>query len=237
MFGGCVYVLDQSLRIVRQISHPLMNDLHGLALSGDSVLAASSGIDAILRIEPDGDISWTWFATEHGYVTAPDGIVPGIDRGCDYRRLAIETNYQATHCNSAASVEYLGRPSILATLFHQGELVVIDEVTGDHEVLVNGLINPHAIRRRAAGWLVSNTGAGGAALLTPEFEIESVVTGDFGWVQDCLELPEASLLVADANRFRLVVWDVQRRTLVSELRYPREWKVFQVELVPASWPA
>lgn len=235
MYGHRILRLDRNLAIRDALSHRLMNDLHAVSWTGEGVMVTSCGVDAILELSPEGHLIWSWLASENGYPRSVGGAPIDIDPAEDYRTKPIFTRYQSTHCNSAFRTQYGGRDVVLATLFHQGELILIDRATGAPTTLLTGMRRPHAIRPRPdGGWTVCDSGAGTLVLLDEDFRFVKSTGQDFDWVQDGLMLDERNALIADANNRRLATWDVRGDALVDELPYSSEWKVFQIELVPAA---
>jgi hypothetical protein len=237
MYGGRVLVFDSELELVDIIVHRLMSDLHGVTLTprGD-LLVSSSGIDGLLQLNRSSKLVWSWLAADHGY---GDKRVTGRRRmsvDMDYRQAEINTGEQFTHLNSCLQFnDGYGREVVLATLFHQGELIRIDKQSGAVDVLVTGLKQPHSVRRTRTGWSIANSGGDSVVLLDEDFWITEVISSDFNWVQDAVELVDARLLIADANNNRLVIWDQDLACPCEELKLNSEWKVFQVEVVPTSW--
>jgi hypothetical protein len=235
MYGNRILIIDRNLNVIDSISLRFMNDLHSLVEQGGSLIITSSGVDAVVRLDLDGRLQWSWFATDSPYRWNAHGTQPRRDRRADYRSVPIRTTDQTTHCNSAVPAILDGREVVLVSLFHQGEVIAVDCETKSHDVLVTGLCNPHSIRRRDGGWLVSDSRSGCVVLLDDRFWIQEVIEGDFDWVQDAVELGADRLLVADANHSRLVEWDLMRVCVVREVRYADEWKVYQVEIAKGAW--
>jgi hypothetical protein len=236
MYGNRTVCLDRCLTVTDSVSHRLMSDLHTVAANEGRLLVTSSGVDAILEVAMDGTLTWAWFARERGYPETERGPAAKVDKRADYRGATVSTKDQSTHCNSALPACIAGRQVILATLFHQGELVAIDRATGSHEVLVTGMGGPHSVRRRpGGGWLVSDTEAGAVVVLDDDFWVTEVIERDFNWVQDAVDIGDGRILVADANNYRFVEWDLAGRCARGELRYSRDWKVFQVDVVDERW--
>jgi len=235
MYANRILTLNSDLEVTDTFANRLMNDLHSVVPSPDGLLVTSSGTDAIVEITPDGDLRWDWLASEHGYASAPNGHPIKTSRHRDYRFAQVDTAMQATHCNSAVLHRVDGRPVVLATLFHQGQLVAIDRATGTPEVLVRGMRNPHAIRRRPGGWVVSDSRSSAVVLLGEDFWIDAIIEDDFNWIQDALPLDQGTLLIADANNSRFVFWDLDGGTPIRSVHYPAEWKVYQVEVADQAW--
>lgn len=213
-----------------------MNDLHSISPSSAGFLVTSSGTDAVLEITADGEQLWTWLACEHGFGQTSRGPAIRIDRQHDYRSTPIDTLDQSTHCNSALAAELDGRDVVLATLFHQGQLISIDKRTGKYSVLVNGMRNPHSVRPRAGGWVVSEARQGAVVLLDKDFWIAEVIEQDFNWVQDALPFnADQQLIIADANNGRFVLWDIANAKAIRDIKYSADWDVYQVEIADPHW--
>jgi hypothetical protein len=236
MHGSRIQVLDSRFDLVDSLGTTLMNDLHSITPSPGGFLITCSGTDSVLEVTPDGEPLWTWLACEHGFEQTPRGQCMRINRQHDYRSTLIDTRDQSTHCNSALATKQNDRDAILVTLFHQGQLIVIDKRTGEHSTLVHGMRNPHNIRRRAGGWVISEARPGAVVLLDEDFWITDVIEKDFNWLQDALPLDqEGQLIIADANNNRFVVWDIAHGRPVREMGYSRHWDIYQVEVADPVW--
>lgn len=234
MYGNRVSVLSSSVEEIDVLSRWYMSDLHSLAISGDRMLVSSSGVDGIVEMDSHGKELWAWFASDHAYPVSEQGIRRRVRRGQDYRRSIISTHEQTTHCNSAVPFMRGDREVVLATLFHQGQLIEIDRRTGRHRVLVTGMDQPHSLRRAEWGWLLCDSRSNAVVMLDEDFWIIDVLTGDFDWVQDAV-VHDGRILVADANHSRLVWLDVEDRRQAGEIVYSDQWKIYQVEPVEGEW--
>lgn len=236
MHGNRVQVLDPCFDLADSLATTLMNDLHSITASSEGFLITCSGTDSVLEVTPDGEPLWTWLACEHGFRQTPRGQSMRIDRQHDYRSTLIDTRDQSTHCNSALPAEHNDRDAVLVTLFHQGQLIAIDKQSGKHAALVHGMQNPHNIRRRAGGWVISEARPGAVVLLDENFWITDVIEKDFNWLQDALPLDdEGQLIIADANNNRFVLWDIAHSKPVREMSYSRDWDIYQVEVADPVW--
>jgi hypothetical protein len=236
MHGNRLLCFDEKLDIIDVLSTPLMNDLHSLVISsGGRLMVTSSGVDAVLEVDDGGRLVWDWLATEKGYAYTPDNLRRSIDRRADYRHLFIDTSVQATHCNCALPTVHDGRETVLVSLFHQGKIVAVDRLNGHHKCVLGGLGNPHSIRRRPNGYILCDSRPGNVVLVDENFWIMSIIEHDFSWVQDATELRPGRVLIADANHSRLIEWDIKAGEPRSELRYPEEWKIYQMEIIHGQW--
>ncbi len=248
-FGMCVNKWDNSLcvtsdlvlrkvkdgRCMKVMNNPLFNDLHTCTLTvSGNLLVTSTGTDAILEVdlEDASKVHWDWLATEHGYNTTPTGKLRTIDRELNYQAVVTTTPEHTTHINTALN-DCPNR--ILATLFHQGDLIEIDRTSKQSQVVLSGLKSPHNIRRRRDGFMVCDTRANRVLLLNYKFRIEKELRGDFNWVQDAIELEgNTSYLVGDSNNDRLVRLDYSGK-ISSVLKWPSSSrKIAGMELITAT---
>lgn len=221
-FGLCVRKSENSLYVtsntiltkikggqcIRTFDNSLFNDLHTCASSlAGNLLVVSTGVDAVLEVDFDDAslVYWDWIAPEHGYKTAASGGTRYIDRNFNYQSLVTTTPEHTTHINTAINDQ---QNRVLATLFHQGEIIEIDIPSKSSRVVLSGLKAPHNIRRRNHGFMVSDTRANRVLLLDEAFGIESEIKCGFDWVQDALELADYSAyVVADSNNDRIMLLD------------------------------
>ncbi|MFH1608910.1 MAG: hypothetical protein ABH951_02770 [Patescibacteria group bacterium] len=246
-FGLCFNTSDFSLYVasgavvrqikhgvcVKELSHPLFNDLHSITISNSgNLLVTSTGTDAILEIafEDASTVYWDWLATENRFNKNPSGEPCYVDRSTDYRKVLTSTPEHTTHINTALN----DTPNrVLATLFHQGALVEIDIASKEHRVLLDGLKSPHNIRLRSGGYLLSDSRANKVLLLDGQFKVESRLTGDFHWVQDALELGNRSYLVGDSNNDQIVKID-DKSKVVEKMSWEKSSRKFaSFELITA----
>ncbi len=232
MYGNKVLRLGPDLSVRGSVVHGLMNDLHGITQTPRGVLLASSGVDGLLELTLDGNLLWSWLGPENGYKVTPQGTRRRVDRSGDHRIAGIATDLQATHCNSAVRT---GDSVVLATLFHQGQIIQLERDGRRPQVLLFGMTHPHSLRRRSRGWLVCDSRPGSVVLLGEDFWVEGLIEDGFNWVQDAVETEPDRILIADANNARIVDWDVRAGHAVDELRYPEEWKIYQFDAVSPAW--
>jgi hypothetical protein len=186
-FNG-IHELDLQQGTVQSnvISSPLFNALHSISRTRRGYLVASTGVDLLVECNRQGEILWTWWATDHGFDRTPSGRRRQIDKVADHRTLKYGTLSQTTHVNSAAEMPD-GR--VLATLFHQGTVIAIDRASGEWQTVLRGLDHPHAVRVLDEQHFTVADTVGGRALLVglrgQEAEIEAEVPVGTDWLQDC----------------------------------------------------
>lgn len=169
------------------VSLPMFNLLHSLSRSQRGYLVASTGLDAILEFTREGELLWSWWATEHGFELTPAGERRVIDKTMDHRGIKYGTLTQTTHVNSVAELPD-GR--VLASLFHQGMVISIDRESGAWQPVLEGLDHPHSVRVLAEDYFtVADTGRGRGLMVKlneGKGSIEAEVSADTNWLQDCL---------------------------------------------------
>lgn len=168
------------------VSLPEFNLLHSLSRTSRGYLVASTGLDAILEFTRDGEVIWSWWATQHGFEETPTGEQRTLDIGADHRGIKYGTLAQTTHVNSAAE---LPGGIILASLFHQGMVIAIERESGVWHPILEELDHPHAVRVLTEDYFtVADTGRGRALLVHIKHgkgQIETEVTAETTWLQDC----------------------------------------------------
>jgi hypothetical protein len=191
-------------KIVGELDNNLFNDIHSLSKSRrNNLLITSTGIDSILEIDFDNPkkIIWDWFATESGYNKTPTGKTRIINRKLNYQNITTTTPEHTTHINSCLNYK---KGKILATLFHQGQLVEIDMKTKKSRILLNNLKCPHHIRKRKDGYLISDTKNNRVLILDKKFNTKKIIENDYNWVQDAIELKNGDFVIGDSNNDRFI---------------------------------
>jgi hypothetical protein len=195
-------------KIIGSINNRLFNDLHGLAKNQKgNLLVVSTGIDAIIEINPKKPEKpiWIWLATKHGYDTTPSGKKRIIDLNKDYRNVDTCTPQHTTHINSCLEIK---PGKVLATLFHQGELIEINKKTGKTKTLVSNLKSPHHIRYCRNRFILSDTRNQRVLFLNKNYKIIKILKGTYNWVQDAILTHDGNIIIADSNNARVVKIDI-----------------------------
>jgi hypothetical protein len=176
------------------ISHPLFNHLHTVELSSRGTLfIASAGADVIVELSLDNQLLWHWYGPEHGF-DRPSPSPWVFDPAADYREVRSSTSERAMHVTCALPLDD-GR--VLATLFHQGQLIVIDRETGGARVVLDGLQRPHAVHRRPGGFLVSDTLGHRILLLDESLGLSGEIPFGSHWLQDTIQTSAGTLLALE----------------------------------------
>jgi hypothetical protein len=248
--------LDGIGRERQRFSHAHFNNIHTLLPSKRGFLLTSPGTDSILELDCQGNLLYEWCALDHGYTLLPRGskrlldrsldhsdiqVSKGserlLDRSLDHRHHFYPTDYHTTHVNSARFLDDQEK-YILATLFHQGQVIEIEKHSGNFRTLLSGLNRPHDLRPYRNGWLLSNTGVNQTLMLDANWQIEQSIELDFNWVQSSAPMQDGSVVIADTNNNRLVrvYLNSQREIQNSEERFfPTDWRIYQVEEVPEEY--
>jgi hypothetical protein len=179
----CVYLLRGRERVAA-LTHPWFNYIHSVDVTPQGTfLLASAGSDLVVEVTDAGQVVWEWFGPEHGYDRRPDGTPVFFDRKADYRTMPRSTAEQATHVNSV--IRWSG-DTVLATLFHQGQLIAIDRPTGRATVILEGLSKPHGIHRRDGGFILSDTLGHRIILLDERLNGYTEIPYGAQWLQDAI---------------------------------------------------
>lgn len=236
--GSAVFAVDmvrQPGRLLQRISHPYMNDIHGLRRTRRGLLVASSGTDVVLEIDTDGRLVYEWWAADHGYRVSPAGLHRSAGRGREHRDRFYHTRMQATHLNAATFRDDDER-LMLVVLFHQGQVIQVDrDQTGGAPpvVLVDGLARPHGLTRTPDGWLIASSAA--AELLT--FDENFDLTGRYpvdggGWLQDVTMLSTGNVLVNDVDRHCVLELAPPAWQVAGRLDYHPNWRMDEIAQLP-----
>lgn len=224
-----IYITDLNFKVERVIECKYFSDLHSLNRTKNGILVASSGIDALLEFDFEQKLIWSWFATENGYELDMLGKKTKVDMDLDHAKLDHPTLMQTTHINSAIYKDDEER-KVLATLFHQGEVIEIDKNTCEIKTLLRGLKQPHSVYKDGNSFLVSDTNNGQVILFNAAGEILKTIKGDFNWIQDAIALRNGNYLIADANNHQLVEVDINSK-IVSTFKYSLEYKIYNIREV------
>jgi hypothetical protein len=185
---GSVHEVDADLSSLHEnvVSSPLFNALHSISRTRQGYLVASTGLDLLLEFNQSGEALWSWWATDHGFELTPSGRPRIVDKTADHRTIKYGTLSQTTHVNAAAELPD-GR--ILASLFHQGMVIVIERETGAWQPVLEGLDHPHAVRvLDEEHFTVADTVHGKALLARVNKaggRVEEEIDAGTNWLQDC----------------------------------------------------
>lgn len=231
-----IYHFSPDLSLVREnaVDLPLFNVLHSLARTRQGYLAASTGVDALAEFDQEGNLLWDWWAVEHGFDTTPAGVARVLDKTGDHRNIRYGTLEQTTHVNSAAELPD-GR--ILATLFHQGMVIMIDRETGKWQPVLEGLEHPHSVRVLDEQYFtVADTGRGRALLVSfvdQRGRIVVEVDGQTDWLQDCQysERDDCWFLVDGKNSRVLLYSGISGYKPLEQFNLDPEWRLYELLLL------
>ena len=218
-----------------EIRSPLFSQLRSLHRTENGLMVTSSGVDAILEVDFNGELIWAWWGTENGYPNAYGGGIRTIDKDMDHRLKCYSGKLQTTHLNSAIIDPY-DNTKILTILFYQGAVARIDRKSHQLDIVISGLSGPHHIRKHSNGYMLSNSRKGEILIYDRSFKLIERIKGTNAffpvkWVQDAIKMPDGnSHLIADCNTFNLRERDINGNEKKFNTKMPN--RVFQIEPVP-----
>lgn len=221
-----------------EIRSPLLTQVRSLRRTENGLMVTASGVDAILEFDLSGALIWSWWATEHGYDQAYGGSgTRVIDKTMDHRLKNYPGRLQTTHMNSAI-VDPYDSSKVLTILFYQGKVARIDRNTLEHEIVISDLNGAHHIRPHSGGYMLSNSRKGEVLLFDKDFNLTERIAGTnqyfpVKWVQDAIETPFGTHLIADCNTFKLRERDRNGNEKSHNTKMPN--RVFQIEPVADSF--
>lgn len=261
VLAGASYLrlIDMNTGLETPCRHPWLCQVHSVQFSADGkrLLAASTGFDAVIEFDTaSGEVTWEWFAWEHGFdrsmlghyvVRLPekrDALVAlgqeaiYIDDPSNFE-VGVATRLIPAHLNSA---RYDSDGHVLVSMFHQGTGIIIDRNTGDYRETVTGLINPHKLaRRRQGGYFISDTRAGQLVLVDEEYRREREIIFDglpglersetlSEFLQNTTEINDDLYACVDIHRNSIWLIDAKRRKYRG-IKFPPEWSLHDVVCV------
>lgn len=236
--GSSVFEVDLSRqpgRLLRRISHPYMNDIHGLRRTRRGLLVASSGTDVVLEIDLHGRLIYEWWAADHGYHVAPAGLHRSAGRGQEHRDRFYHTRMQTTHLNAATFRDDDER-LMLVVLFHQGQVIQVDRDAPPGTppvVLAEGLARPHGLTRIPSGWMIASSAAAELLVFDDNFGLTGRHRVDGGgWLQDLTMLSNGHVLVNDVDRHCVLELVPPGWQVAGRLDYHPNWRMDEIAELP-----
>lgn len=228
-----IHEVTADLSTVQQnvVSLPSFNLLHSLSRTQQGYLVASTGLDALLEFTRDGELLWSWWATEHGFLHTPTGERRVLDKTADHRGKKYGTLAQTTHVNSAAE---LADGRILASLFHQGMIIVIDRDSGEWQPVLEGLDHPHSIRILNEDYFTVADTARGRGLLVHldhhKGKIENAISVNTNWLQDCVyDTCNDCWVMVDGKHSQVSIHTgLSGDRLQNQFKLDPEWRLYEV---------
>ncbi len=235
---GSIHEADADLGTLKRdvVSSPLFNALHSISRTERGYLVASTGLDLLLEFNRQGDILWSWWATDHGFEFTPTGNRRELDKFADYRAVQFGTLAQTTHINSAAELPG-GR--VLASLFHQGMVIAIDRESGDWQPVLEGLDHPHAVRiLDKSHFTVADTVHGKALLVRIDEQsgrgmVEQAIDAGTTWLQDCrYDAEYNSWILVDGKNSRLILRGSRSGDKsIAQIDLDPEWRLYEAHVM------
>ncbi|MBL6448391.1 hypothetical protein JMN32_18905 [Fulvivirga sp. 29W222] len=205
-----------------RINNPFFNGLHAMKKSqvGNSFYVTCTNIDTLVEICLDGKgIKWRWSAPEYGYNTNKLGEKVFIDenRLYQYDETFSSTLTHTTHVNC---IEEYSPDEILATLFHQGEVILINKNTRKITSILKGLTCPHGIHRFGDQFIVSDTKGNCTYLLDRNLKVlEKIGHQDFDWIQDSIILKDGNIVILNSNGGGIHLYDKNKRDFTHKVNF------------------
>ncbi len=231
-----IHEVNADLRLVHQdvVSSPLFNALHSISRTRRGYLVASTGLDLLLEFNRDGEILWSWWATDHGFELTPAGRRRELDKSADHRTVKYGTLSQTTHINAAAELPD-GR--FLASLFHQGMVIAIERESGEWQPVLEGLDHPHAVRVldeqhftvadtvRGKALLASINGRGG--------RVEAEINIGTSWLQDCrYDVRHDCWVLVDGKHSRILLRRGRSgEKALAQFDFDPEWRLYEAHIL------
>jgi len=227
--GDRVVSINNSHEITDFFSHPYFNYPHDIDHIGDNFLVTSTGLDAILEFDRNGQILFQWHGQDWGYDETPTGKKRSVDLSQDHRGVRYATLDRAAHINSAIYMD--GGETLLTTFFHKGELVMIEKTSGAPTIIADGLDHPHAVHRGPDGtYIFSETGLNKVHILDPNLKPLKTYENEHGceWIQDSVFSPKGTILIGDANKSTILEVTFPEFKLIDQYKYDANWKLFKI---------
>lgn len=234
-FSG-VHEINPETGAVQQdiVSLPLFNALHSISRSRQGYLVASTGVDLLVEFNRQGEVLWTWWATDHGFDLTPTGQRRELDKMADQRVQKYGTLKQTTHVNSVAELPD-GR--VLATLFHQGTVIAIDRESGKWQTLLEGSDHPHAVRvLDEQHFTIADTVHGKALLVNlkgQKASIETEVDAGTDWLQDCrYDARHNCWVLVDGKNSRIELREgLSGARTLAQFDLDPEWRLYEAHVL------
>ncbi|MBL4624028.1 MAG: hypothetical protein JKY42_02630 [Flavobacteriales bacterium] len=242
------YIIEVGGKLTH-LKDPWFSYIHTLDFSKDQrrILISSSGFDVIMEYDISTlEKTYEWWAWENGFdqgFDAKTGKAITISRNEDNRgkdgfhivadptQDSLPTAMRAAFINSVVydSVE---PNKLLATFFHEGKVMQIDQENGKSVPVVSGLKNPHGGDRYGSSYIGTSTGTGFVALSNEE----EVTQFDFSklqgkpdflagmeWLQNSKNIGP-NIITIDSNRNQFVIFNPKLK-LIDTIGYNDNWAV------------
>ncbi len=216
----------------------------------NKLLISSSGLDCIFEYDLiKKKKTWEWFAWEHYSNVANDPLDNGsvlLTRlGDEYHSLKsqgkkvklikpneyLPTAMRAAFINSV-SYSRQNKKELIATLFHEGKSILINQDNKQAEDHLTGFSNPHG------GWKLENISlitstSSGQVIIQSELE-KSIFNfselpnkhsemGEKEWLQNSIKIGEY-IITIDSNRTSFLIFNPNKKTY-NQIAYPNHWAV------------
>ncbi len=151
---GIFTIKDGCIKTI--LHHKLFSQVHGISKGKEGFFASCTNTDSIVHfnISENDEVQelWRWVAPDNGYEFDTRGNKRTIYPNKDYSQ--IDEGGTRTHTTHVNSVLEYSDQAVLATLFHQDELVMIDKINGSTRVILGNMTNLHHIKGTPDGGFI-----------------------------------------------------------------------------------
>ncbi len=228
MRENIIYILDKELKVLKKIENNLFNDIHDINATKRGLIVSNTGLDNILEIDFEGNVLWTWFATDNSYKKNKLGKVRKVDKNLNHNNKDYPTLIQTTHLNSAI-YEGDSNNSMLCSLFHQGEVIEISKAKKDIKLILKNLKQPHSLKKLGKNkFLVSDTNGKRIIIFKRNGSIIKNIPVNADWIQSAIRLKNKNYLIADSNNSRII--EINPDGEIKEIyNYNKNYKIYEVK--------
>ena len=242
------YVLTDTIHTIQNDWFSYIHTVEFSPFNDAQILISSSGYDCVFEYDWQKNIcEWEWFAWENGmfigknpetnnplYLTrdkAQFAIWEKEGKNSllidDPLQQVLPTAKRAAFINSV-SYHQQQEGILLATLFHQGSVAHINQNTGEIDIVMDGLRNPHGGWQSANVLMATSTTSGEVRLNNDAFLFQnlpnkSAELAEMEWLQNS-KIINDFIVTIDSNRTSFVVFHPKKQ-LYDIIPYNDNWAV------------
>ena len=242
------YVLTDTIHTIQNDWFSYIHTVEFSPFKEDNLLISSSGYDCVFEYNwKQNSCEWEWFAWEHGMCQGKDSQTNTplyLTRNKEQFKLwdkegknavlvddpltqVFPTAQRAAFINSV-SYHQSKEGVLLATLFHKGSVVQIDQKSGAFSMVMDGLKNPHGGWQSANFLMVTSTASGEVRLNNDAFLFQNLANkpaelAEMEWLQNSKRINDF-IVTIDSNRTSFVVFHPKKQ-LYDMIPYNDNWAV------------
>ena len=206
-----IFQLDlQAGRVIRKLTHPKMNDVHHVhAIRDDKVIVVSTGLDSLLELTWDGDLTNSWSLSQKGADMLSDDL--------DYR-LVESTKPHEVHPNFVFHSE----DEMYVTRFKQKDAVCVTNPKMPTFHISRGNVHDGVVQGNNVwftttnGWVVAHNRETGDQNIWVDLNDLFQADRPLGWCRAVLPVDEDRIIVA-FSRLRKTKFQENVRWAASKL--------------------